>query len=124
MLETIDLSGLNQLKEVDLNNNRLTSVVAKDLPSLLCLTACNNKLTSIRLGQTPKLSWLQLTNNSLTEIDFPQKQSLTELKLVEGPLNHCYIDAQNLNGITALNLSHLGLTAIDATKLPSCIKMI
>ncbi|SHJ15370.1 DUF7619 domain-containing protein [Flavobacterium terrae] len=117
-INSINLSGFQNLSSIECNNNNnLTSVIVannpnllgmnfygnnqlisltvSNLPQLVNFTCSNNQLTSLALSSLPRLSELYCSNNQLESLTLNNLQELTHL--------YC----QN-NNLTSLDLSNLG----------------
>jgi internalin A len=116
------LSGLTQLKSLDLSNNQITDISAlSGLTALEILTLYNNQITDISaLSGLSNLMSLDMERNQITDIT--PLSGLTNLKSLV--LNSNRIRGTSvlstLTGLESLSLSRVGLATIPAlTDLPN-----
>lgn len=92
---------VDNLKELYLMNNKLTSIDVEDATELTILKLFNNLLPSVDLSKNTKLTYLSLAGNQLTSINLDNNKKLETLLLG--------YDKNGLkygNELTELNLSH------------------
>ncbi len=76
VLETLNIGALAKLERLDAVKQNLTSIVAKDLPSLKELHLNSNKINSITLKNLPELNRLNVYANNLKTIDLSELPKL------------------------------------------------
>ena len=137
------LKSFPSLKELDLNNNELTSLSAEigQLTSLEILNLVGNELTSLpaeigqltslrdlyldgneltslpaEMGQLTSLKWLHLSDNELTSLpaEIGQLTSLTVLDLSDNELTSLPTEIGQLTSLESLYLSRNQLTSLPA----------
>lgn len=92
-LNSLDLSTLVNLKELNASNINLTSIDISNLANLEILVFENNSSTFIDLSNKPNLKTLDLKNNQLATLD------ITEIPLLE----YLYVDNNNISAIDFSN---------------------
>ena len=100
-LTNLDLSNLNSLQEVVLNNGDLTSLNVSGLTNLEILGCFENSLSSLDISDLINLQELNIGYNPISSIDLSTLTNLRELK--------CYfaeLDSLDLNGLTNLEIVH------------------
>ena len=136
------MDGLTSLTSLNLANNKLTSLILPDLPSLIHLDAQNNQLTSLdavlglsaltelRVGGNPglevsglsglsQLRGLEVNDAGLTSLDLVL--GLTELESLQAQ-NNQISDLSGLSGLTQLNQLYLDNNGLsDLTDLAAAL---
>jgi len=126
------IEQLDQLNDLDLWNNKLTSFPNLNLPNLQELELGNNQLTSIPNLNLPNLQRLYLSNNHLKEfpamsLNLPNLQTLylgnnhlTEFPNLNLPnLQDLLLDNNQLTSFPNLNLPKLQILYLDNNRLTS-----
>ena len=108
------IEKLTNLKELDLQDNNLSSIDLSNNTVLTVLKLRNNDLTAIDLSKNTALETLYLYDNNLSSIDLSNNAALTSLKLWDSDLTA--IDLSNNTVLTVLELRNNDLTAIDLSK--------
>lgn len=121
-LTSLNLSGLPNLLDLSCGNNQLTSLNLSGLTSLTKLVCYNNKLTSLNLDGTTGLEFLDCSYNKLTSLDVSQLTSLTTLKCYTNQLNS--LDVSKLTNLTILECYDNQLSALDITPLAGLTTLI
>ena len=121
-LTSLNLSGLSNLVSLSCGSNPLTSLNLSGLTSLTKLVCYNNKLTSLNLDGTTGLESLDCGYNKLTSLDVSQLTSLTTLKCYSNQLTS--LDVSKLTKLTNLDCSANLLTALDITPLAGLTTLI
>ena len=126
-----EIGQLTLLRELNLNDNQLTSVPAEigQLTSLEKLDLDYNQLTSVpaEIGQLRSLEWLNLRGNQLTSLpaEIGQLTSLTELYLHSNQLTSLPAEIGQLRLLQELNLCENQLTSVPAAigelRPPRCV---
>lgn len=80
-LQSIDLTGLPILQELDIKNNRLPEVDLTKNPYLRWVNLNGNALTSIDLSNNTIIEELDLGRNQLGSVDLSNQKSMVELSL-------------------------------------------
>jgi internalin A len=116
------LTGLIQLKSLDLSNNQISNISAlSGMTVLETLALYKNKITDISaLSGLSKLTSLDLERNQITDIT--PLSGLTNLKLLELSSNLIAdtTTLSTLTGLESLLLNRIGLTTVpELTNLPS-----
>ncbi|MCT4619326.1 MAG: NEAT domain-containing protein [Marinisporobacter sp.] len=112
-----NLTGFTKLMEVNLRENKLTSLTVKDLPELTELYASNNMLNHIDLRRLPKLSTLSLgsfskSNEFTTMPDISDLIGLTEVSIGGNKLTDITGDFSKLTKLKTIDASNNQLTSI------------
>lgn len=122
-LEALDVRGCTSLREIDVNENVLTSLDLSETPHLQRLNLFFNKITDLDLSDCPELDWfycagnrmetlnvqgcrslrwVECTSNSFTELDFSGCPALDSLDCSDcKPLR-----TLNVNGCSGLRYLH------------------
>lgn len=113
-LEYCDVSRNTRLADLDISNNRLTSLsVGNGLSSLWC---SGNRLTSISLEGMSRLHGLRANNNPVLEsIRIQDCESLTSVESNNSGLKEIYVS--NCPDITNMSFNNSRLTGIDVSAL-------
>ncbi|MGB2865877.1 MAG: leucine-rich repeat protein [Sedimentisphaerales bacterium] len=116
------LSGLTQLKSLDLSNNQITDISAlSGLTAIETLALYNNQITDISaLSGLSNLTSLDLEHNQITDISpLSGLTNLKSLTLSSNPITDT-LALSTLTGLESLLLSRTGLATIPAlTNLPN-----
>ena len=140
-LTNIDgLENKNEITDLWLTNNQLTSIDLSNKPKLLFLFLGKNQLTSIDLSDNLHIREVYIENNQLASITFSNNtyeslralelsknqlteiglQNLTNLEILEIEQNQLTtIDLKNLHSLGTLNLFKNQLTSVDLSECPS-----
>ena len=130
---SLDLANNTKLKEVNVSNNKLTSLVlpasvvnvdasANQLSTLdvskavglKTLNVANNKLASLNVAQNKALTSLNVGDNDLVSLDVTKLLSLTELQC--GGNDISLLNLTKNTALTALDCHGNNLTSLDLTK--------
>lgn len=103
-----------ELKELNCDNNQLTSLDVSKNTKLVKLICAKNALTSLNTSQNPLLKKLDIYSNKLTSIDVSQNTELETLYIGRNPIetlnvknNVKLMELQSeLNNLTSLDLSN------------------
>jgi len=85
-LNSINLSGCNELTYMEIFINELEELDVSSNPLLETICANKNDLESIDLSNNKELLDLRLSSNELTDIDIAANDKLTRLDLDKNPL--------------------------------------
>ncbi|UPT72187.1 MAG: T9SS type A sorting domain-containing protein [Flavobacterium sp. JAD_PAG50586_2] len=129
-LTSVNVSGMTNLRFLEVNDNNLTSLDITGLNSLESLNCFYNQITS--LTATSNLKRLNCNWNPITNLNLDNCTSLVDLNCVQNQLsslniNHittlqyvdCYFNqltslaVNNLDSLVALNCSHNQITSFD-----------
>lgn len=121
-LTSLNLSGLSNLVTLYCGSNKLTSLNFSGLTSLTKLVCYGNKLTSLNFDGLTGLESLDCGYNKLTSLDVSQLTSLTTLKCYTNQLNS--LDVSKLTNLTELECYDNQLSALDITPLTGLTKLI
>ncbi len=138
-LQTLDLSGMSNLRHVSVMNNRISSVNLTGCSSLMSLHLAGNspQLTQLDLSHCPDLrilsiNWTGITNldlsnntnleeiytanSNITELDLSQMPNLTKVR-VENSIYLTWLNVQNGNNVNIssadFNTTGTSLTCIQ-----------
>lgn len=113
-LQSIQLTGLTNLQNLNLYNNQLTSLDVSTNTALVRLDASVNQLTSINVMNNTALQYLTLFFNSIGSIDVTNNPALRELYLGFSG----WTTTSSTMGVSTLNLSNNPLlTTLDVSDL-------
>lgn len=96
-LSFIDLTGLTELIEIDINWNKLQSIDVSDKPKLKKVYLWDNHLTDFKANGSLELKDLKLNRNFIEEIDLRPFVKLVSIDLNDNPLRKI-----DVTGLTAL----------------------
>ena len=85
-IDSIDLSNLANLVELDLEDNYLTNIDLSNNPALTYLDLEDNQLESLNLSNNPSLRILDCSENLLTKLDLSNNLNLVELDCSDNQL--------------------------------------
>ena len=113
-LTSLDISQNTRLTNLSCYNNQLTSLDISQNTRLTNLSCSNNQLTSLDISQNTRLTYLWCYNNQLTSLDISQNTRLTNLSCSNNQLTSLDI-SQNTN-LTTLNCHTNDLTSLDISR--------
>lgn len=87
LLDDLDVTGLEELEELDVIESLMPSITLGFHPNLTYLDFTGNTLTSIDVSQCPVLEHLDITENYISELDISQNPNLIQLWTPLNPLN-------------------------------------
>lgn len=97
LLQSIDLSGAPQLKNVLLRTNELTNLDVTSNTLLETLVFSNNQITTVNLEHNPNLQYLYCSSNLLTQLDISHLINLDFLVIDRNPDLSCIKVGGNQN---------------------------
>lgn len=112
---SLDLSGMTNLKVVELYNNGLTSIDVKNLPNLETLRCGMNHLTTLDLTGLPNLTYLGCGQNALTSLEVTGSNKLVNLHCGQNQLTS--LDLGSLSNLSSLICESNQLTSLNLTGL-------
>lgn len=121
-LTSLNLSGLSNLVRLSCGENKLTSLNFSGLTSLTHLVCYDNQLTSLNFDGLTGLEFLDCSENKLTSLNVSQLTKLTTLKCYKNQLNT--LDVSKLTQLTYLDCSANLMTALDITPLTKLTDLI
>ena len=89
LLQSFDVSGAPNLKNILLTTNALTSVDLSGNTLLETLLISDNNLQQINLENNAKLAYVYASSNSLTQLDVSHNPELVDLRVDRNPNLHC-----------------------------------
>lgn len=118
---SLTLSGLSNLNEVEGTANQLTSLDVSNLPNLVYLSVGGNNLEAITLSGSTNLEVFKADNNNLTALNFQGFPNLITVTCGDNQLQ-----SLGLEGLT--NLLYLvcydnNLTSLDVSDSPSLLDL-
>lgn len=113
---SLDLSVFSNLKEVDVSNNKLTSLKVSGLKSLESLACYVNQIKSLDLSGLERLTELDCSSNKLTALDVKMLEGLKSLSVSNNDLGS--FDYTHNTSLTSLYIGNCGLTSVDVSMLP------
>lgn len=129
----VAITALNQLKSLDLGENRI-SVMRNDsfrnLQHLTGLRLMDNLITNITVGclfDLPRLNWLNLARNKITRIErgsFDRNREIEAIRLDNNLLGDVDGVFATLNSLHWLNLSENQLVWFDYAFIPMNLKYL
>jgi hypothetical protein len=87
-LSELNLTGLAELKHLNVAKNTLQNLTLGGLPVLEELYIFNNKLKSLNLADLPKLTLVKFNNNQITEFTYSNLPKLEKLYLFNNNIKH------------------------------------
>lgn len=111
-IETLDLSNNTKLSEVNVSNNRLTSLTIP--ASVKTLDASVNRLTTIDVSEATALTELNVAGNSIASLNVSQNKALTELNVSDNKLVR--IDVTKLLSLVEFACGGNQLSELNVTK--------
>ncbi|BFM12644.1 hypothetical protein R50072_27970 [Simiduia litorea] len=103
-LTNIDISALNELGNLYLFANQLTTLSLSNLPKLEVLKANNNVLTQFSYANTPKLKKIYIFNNQLETINIYDLPALQYMDCRENPMpDELYDQMDQADNVTFLH---------------------
>jgi hypothetical protein len=114
-----ELYDLYNITYLDLSNTTLinNSIDLSQLPRLTDVDLINTQLTSLDPSQNPALRRIEINNNNVSSIDVSQNPNLTILSLDNNNLISS-IDVTNNNQLISLGVANLELNNLDLTQNP------
>ncbi len=116
-LQEIDLTGIPNLRDIDLSNNVIKELDLSGCPLLRSLNASYNAFQTISLGEKPNLTYLNLSGNSLQELDLEGCPSLNDLHAYNNAFQT--ISLGDKPKLMYLNLSGNSLQELDLGGCPA-----
>lgn len=120
-LTSLNLSGLSNLVSLSCGSNPLTSLNFSGLTSLTKLVCYNNKLTSLNFDDLTGLEYLDCGANPLTSLDVSQLTSLKTLNCYSNQL--ATLDVSRLTNLTRLECYDNQLTTLDVSQLTNLTRL-
>lgn len=120
-LTSLNLSGLSNLVSLSCGSNPLTSLNFSGLTSLTKLVCYNNKLTSLNFDGLTGLEYLDCGANPLISLDVSQLTSLKTLNCYSNQLTS--LDVSRLTNLTRLECYTNQLTTLDVSQLTNLTKL-
>ena len=114
ILESIDVSHILELKELNVNNCSLTSLDIRNNLNLMTLLCDNNKITTINVQNNTNLKIIDLSNNNLTAINLRQNANLQSIS-INNNSNISILDLSNNTHLKELRASGISITDLDLT---------
>ena len=111
---SLNLSGLDALKELRCYNNKLTALDVSQNAGLKVLDFGWNQLTQIDVSSNTELTGLSCKNNQLTELDVSKNIKLKELEFDRNALTE--LDISKNTKLEHLSCSDSALAELDITK--------
>lgn len=96
-LNSINLNGAVNLKNILLTTNQLTSIDLSTNPLIETLLIPDNRIENINLEYNGNLTHLYIFNNSLTSLDVSNNRELYDLKVDRNPYLNCIKVNDNQN---------------------------
>lgn len=87
-LQAAKVSGLSQLRHLNLAKNKLTQVAFSDLPALEELYVFGNKLPALELQKLPKLSLIKINDNQLKQFTYSELPELEKIYMFNNQVEH------------------------------------
>ncbi len=103
-LTTLDVSGNSQIETLDITS----------CTKLENLNISDNKLSSIDISQAPSLRVLSMSNNYITTIDLGNNNELTSVYVAGNPISS--LDVSELQSLAYLDISNTKISRIDLMK--------
>ena len=120
--QSVNVSGLADLKSLILANNSLSSLDLTGLTSLEYLdVSSNSSLLSLDLTQTPNLRQLICNNTFLSSLNLSNLTALTLLKCNDSELNSLTFGANN--NLIEIDCSNNNLTSLNVPATTTLVKL-
>ncbi len=102
-LESFDVDGALNLKNIFIKTNKLTSIDLSTNPLLETLVLSDNQIQEINLEHTPDLTVVYISSNVLTSLDVSNLEALSFLSVYNNPDLSCIkiSDGQDVPNLTA-----------------------
>ena len=113
-LTQLNLTGLASLENLTVNNNQITSIDASQSPNLWFLQCKNNQLQSLNLTGCVNLNRLYCNNNLLTTLSL-NLPTVIEIDCFSNQLTT--LDFSQCPNVSSINCSQNQLTSIDVSGL-------
>ncbi|KAF2519799.1 T9SS type A sorting domain-containing protein [Flavobacterium salilacus subsp. salilacus] len=107
----LDITGLDNLIEIDCASNNLTAIDISDAVALQFLNCNENQLSALDLSTVSNLVTLECNNNLLTEIDFSVVPDIIYIDCSNNQIPS--IDISSLENLEGLICAYNLLTALD-----------
>ena len=106
---SLDLSGVNYLKELNVASNSLTTLDVSQVTGMNKVVCQGNPITSLVINTS--LTRIEANDCALTSIDFTGATAITYLAVNNNPMNT--LDLSALTALKSLYANNTGLTSID-----------
>ena len=119
MIKSIQFSGMDKLKTLELGFNKLTELSLDGMPELEHLNAVSNRIGAIDLTKCPRLKYVSLSKNFyISELDLNHLTELNQLYVATNALTT--IDLTPVSKLAVLDVSgNRDMENIDLSKVPS-----
>ena len=115
-LTTIDLSNNTALEKLNISNNQFATIDLAANTALVRLTATSNQLTSIDLSANTELNYVHLGTNQLETIDLSANLKLKNIYLLDNQLTSVSL-GENTTDKIYVSLNNNKLETLDVTAL-------
>ncbi|WP_165499065.1 SusF/SusE family outer membrane protein [Gramella sp. KN1008] len=110
-LGVLDLSNLNNLKEVFANENEISELILSQSEVLETISLNKNQLTSVDFSKTSNIKDLRVSYNNLSELNLTANSVLTSLSASGNNLSQ--LDISGFPDLTYLGIADNQLTELD-----------
>lgn len=112
----LDLTGLEELRELDFQDNKIESLDIRGLTNLTHIWGNDNQLTTLDLRGLPRLVALEVQDNRLTRLDLAGNTRLEVLNCAGNELTSLYLN--DSPGLSVLQAQNNRLAALDLSGNP------
>jgi Leucine-rich repeat (LRR) protein len=117
LLNRIDVSGVRNLRVLNVSDNKITRIDGlADCPDLKDLRCFVNQLTELNVKGNPRLERLQFHTNKITEIDLSENRNINYLSCAGNPITELNIG--HLRNLSILIFNNTAVSEMDFSNMP------
>ena len=118
-LESLDVSGLHELRNLSASGCGLEEINLGDLPALRTLNLSSNKLEALDLSGAPNLRTLNVTDNALSALNVSGMSELLSVEAVDNLFED--VDASNCPKLRILRIAD---SLLDTVNVSGCQNLL